>query len=44
MNDEKEKKYFIVPNAEVVIFINDDIITLSGETTLYWGSGDEETF
>lgn len=34
--DDKKKKY-IVPEAEITEFVSEDIITLSGADTLYWG-------
>ena len=40
MNDKKKKKEYVIPEAELVEFANDDIITLSGLGTLYWGSDD----
>ena len=41
MNDKKEKKY-VVPEAEVVSFADEDIITLSGNGLgkLWWGQDD----
>ena len=40
MNDKKKKKEFVIPEAEIVNFADDDIITLSGAEKLYWGGGD----
>ena len=39
MNEEKK---FIVPEAEIVDFTNDDIITLRGRGALGWGGEDED--
>lgn len=36
MNDKKKK--YVVPEAEVINFINDDIITGSGDSN--WGNDD----
>ena len=44
MIDEKKKKDFVKPEAEVFYFNAEDIITLSANSTLYWGSPDEEEF
>lgn len=33
MNDKKKKKEFVIPEAEIVDFTNEDIITSSNE----WG-------
>ena len=44
MNDEKKK--FVIPEADVVDFVNEDIITLSGATQTaigadgQWGNDD----
>lgn len=39
----KEKKQFKKPEIEIIEFINDDIVTLSGGTsTLNWGDGENE--
>ncbi len=38
--DDKKKK-FIVPEAEVLDFATDDIITLSAGDTANWGDGGE---
>lgn len=40
--DDKKKKKYVIPEAEVLDFANDDIITLSGEDTATWGGGDGE--
>lgn len=40
MNDKKKKKYQI-PESEIVEFSDEDIITLSGAGTLYWGDEDD---
>ena len=37
MNDKKKKKEFVIPEANVVEFANDDIITVSTGETAYWG-------
>ena len=42
MNDKKKKKEFVIPEVEIVNFTNDDIITLSGVDTLYWGGDDNK--
>ena len=42
MNDEKNKKKFVIPEVEIMNFTNDDIITLSGVGTLYWGGDDNK--
>ena len=39
--DDKKKK-FIAPEADVLDFAKDDIITLSGTDTATWGGGDGE--
>ena len=39
--DDKKKK-FIAPEADVLDFAHDDIITLSGDETATWGGGDGE--
>ena len=42
MNDKKKNKKYVIPEAEVVEFANDDIITLSGfADTLFWGGEDD---
>lgn len=46
MNDKKKKKY-VKPDAEVISFTNEDIITLSSGTDklAWWSNGDDqETF
>ena len=41
--DDKKKKKYVIPEAEILDFANDDIITLStGTDTAEWGSGDGE--
>ena len=40
--DDKKKKKYVIPEAEILDFANDDIITLSGDDTAEWGSGDGE--
>ena len=41
--DDKKKKKYVIPEAEVVSFANEDIITLSGEGLLgAIGTGDNE--
>ena len=42
MNDKKKKKEFVIPEADIVSFADDDIITLSGVGTLYWGGDDNK--
>ena len=43
MNDKKKNKKYVVPEADLVEFANDDIVTVSGfGGTLYWG-GDDNT-
>ena len=39
----EEKKVFIIPEAIIVNFNNDDIVTASGDVDLWWGGkeGDE---
>ena len=42
MDDKKNKKY-VIPEAEVINFVNEDIITLSGDELLgIIGTGDNE--
>ena len=36
MNDKKKKKEFAIPVAEIVDFINEDIITSSDNATTGW--------
>lgn len=38
--DEKKKK-FISPEADILEFADDDIISLSGADTATWGGGEE---
>ena len=38
--DEKKKK-FISPEADILEFIDNDIITLSGDDSASWGDGAE---
>ena len=42
MNDKKKKKEYVKPEADVLEFADEDIITLSGFGTLYWGSEDDK--
>ena len=42
MNDKKKKKEFVKPEAEIVDFANDDIITLSSQTEAEWYDGTTE--
>lgn len=37
---EKRKKKYVEPKADVLVFAKEDIITISGEGTLYWGHDD----
>ena len=39
MDDKKKKKEFISPEAEVINFDNNDIITLSGYEEMDWNDG-----
>ena len=39
--DDKKKKKYVIPEAEILDFANDDIITLSGDETAEWGEGAE---
>ena len=39
--DDKKKKKYVIPEAEVVNFADDDIITLSSGDTASWGDGTE---
>ena len=34
---EEKKKKFIIPKADLLDFAKEDIITMSGEDTLWWG-------
>lgn len=38
--DDKKKKKYVIPEAEILDFANDDIITLSGAETAEWGEGE----
>ena len=41
--DDKKKKKYVIPEAEIVDFANDDIVTVSGVGgTLYWGGEDDK--
>ena len=40
MNDKKKNKKYVEPEADIVEFAADDIITLSGFGALYWGDDD----
>ena len=41
MNDKKKNKRYVIPDADIVEFAKDDIITVSGfEGTLFWGDDD----
>ena len=42
MNDKKKKKEFVIPEAEVVDFADDDIMTTSGLAN-WWSGGDNNT-
>ena len=45
MNDKKKNKKYVIPEAELVEYTADDIITVSVGGTLYWGDDDTtETF
>lgn len=39
--DDKKKKKYVIPEAEILDFANDDIITLSGDDEASWGDGAE---
>ena len=40
--DDKKKKKYVIPEAEILDFANDDIITLStGADEATWGDGAE---
>ena len=41
MDDSKEKKY-VIPEAEILNFANEDIITLSNNGTAGWTDGERE--
>ena len=38
--DDKKKKKYVIPEADLVEFADEDIITLSGFGALYWGDDD----
>ena len=40
--DEKKKKEFESPEAEIISFANEDIITLSNNGTAGWTDGERE--
>ena len=40
--DNKKKKKYQKPEAEVTEFSSEDIITMSGDTVLTWGGAEEE--
>ena len=43
MNDKKKKKEYAVPEADLIEFADEDIITLStGTEKLDWGGGENE--
>lgn len=44
MNDKNKKKEYVIPEADLVEFAKEDIITLSGDGLgrLWWG-GDDTT-
>lgn len=43
MNDKKKKKEYAIPEAELIEFANDDIVTVSGFVgTLFWGEDDNQ--
>lgn len=44
MDNNEKKKVFISPEAEIVLFNNEDIITLSSGDFMWWGHGGEEEF
>ena len=39
--DDKKKKRYVIPEAEILDFANDDIITLSSGDTATWNDGGE---
>ena len=40
---DDKKKIFVIPEAEIVGFANDDIVTISGaEETAGWSDGERE--
>ena len=42
MNDKKKNKKYVIPEAEILDFANDDIITLSNYGKLrWWGEEDD---
>ena len=44
MASEKKKKNFVIPEMEILLFEETDVIALSSEETLRWGNKDEENF
>ena len=42
MNDKKKKKEYVIPEAEIVDFSGEDIVTASGLAN-WWGGGDNNT-
>ena len=39
--DDKKKKKYVIPEAEVLDFVNDDIVTVSDDSGEWWmGGGD----
>ena len=42
MNDKKKKKEYVIPEADLVEFVKEDIITVSGLAN-WWGGGDNNT-
>ena len=40
MNEKKKKKEYVKPEANILEFASEDIITLSGVSALYWGNDD----
>ena len=39
---EKKKKEYVNPEADVLEFTSEDIITLSGNATLWWSQDDNQ--
>lgn len=39
--DDKKKRKFLIPDAEIVDFVNEDILTTSGNAE-WWEDGDED--
>ena len=39
--DDKKKKKYVIPEAEIVDFVNEDILTTSGNA-LWWGGDDNQ--